>query len=578
VLIVIGLVLLVGLCIRLIRGQGFFPYSTVGRFVLTEFLIGLLTFVTGQTFGQPLLEPWYMAFPLMFPSFLALGSVVAGVLRTGTSKRSEPVPWNGVYTLVTAGTFLALFLGPFSLDRSAFEWLPRRWDNGVPIVITLGAIGLAYMVLRLRSDHLGGGSLLSAIGISLLVLGLADANVQWPDTPYIRRAYSLHDGCTARKAALSAIIEGDEALFPLFKSGKDHQIVYKDGETLGSADCPLDTAEIGKPLLAMGYGSPVHYWEMAGLGKLSDSDFRQAMSGAPFLAVLTNDRAYAASLFDRLRQNDHHWHISGERQIGGGEYAIRLELLSSEPDRSDWRAVAFSAAPENGAELRGTSVEIALASAPGTRSARLTPLAAMLQPNDAITMTLRVKSGEAAIGVLKQDGSSFVQQQIVTGEQVRQIVFQPADWKNLGPIVVDSTTGGGNLVILGIQDQTTHHAVPFTFAPENDAELQTTSLDVALPQAPWGYGVQLRLPSTRARAEGIALTLRVTEGEAGVGILNANGSDFIDRQIVTRSDSDRDIFFKVPDWHAVGPIVIQSTTGGGKVAISSVNLLSGDAQ
>ena len=399
VLVIIGLVSLVGLSIRLIRGQASLPYSTGSRFVLTEFLIGLLVFAVGQSMGQPLLEPWYMAFPLMFPSFLALASVVAGALRIGTPNRSEPVPWNGVCTLVTAGTFLVLFLGPLSLDRSVFEWLPRRWEKGVPIVITLGAIVLAYMVLRLRREHLRGEWLLSVVGISLLVLGLAEANVQWPDTPYIRRAYSLHDGCAARKAALSAIIDGDEALFPLFKNGKDHQIVYEDGETLGPAGCPLATADIGKALLAMGYDSPVPFWEMAGLSGLSARDFRQAMSGVPYLAVLTNDHAFVANLLDRLRQKDRDWHVSSDWQIGSGEYAVRLGLLSSETDPSSWRRlaswrpVAVSAAPENGAELRGTSVEIALASAPGTRSARLTPLAAMLQPNAAITMTLRVKSG-----------------------------------------------------------------------------------------------------------------------------------------------------------------------------------------
>lgn len=570
VLIIVGLFVFAAMLFRGLRRPSATRTFQRYRFVLLEFLLGLLMFAIGQTLGQPLLEPWYMAFPLVIPGFLALGSIIAAILRAGSD---QPMRWNVGLTAGAAAAFIALFLTQESVGSLIFPEYMHGWDNSEPVTVTLVALGLAYAITRLPVGNPIVRRLLILSGSFVLVLGLAHANARWPQGPYLWKAYDYSSDCTARKAAVSAIVAADDTLFPRFTAGRDFEIVYKDGEVLGPSECPLNSYDVGQPLLAMGYGSPVHYWNMSKLLGLPDERFTQVFSGISFLAVLTNDKAYVTHLLDRLRKTDPYWHDAGEQTLDRGNYALKMQLLSSEPDPATWHKAAFSVAPENGAVLRTTAIDIKLASAPDTRSARLTPEAPVLRPGSAITLALRVHAGEAAVGILSADNSRFIQRKVVAARNAAQIItLQVPASDNPGPIVVDSTSGGGDLSILAIHDEESSTAVPFAFMPENDGSVSVQSLDTTLPKAAWGYATQLKVPAANGTAAGVAINLRVVHGEAGIGLLKADGSDFVQRTIVPEGKQDRSIIFHVPDWSTMGPLVIQSIGGGGEVAVSSVNL------
>jgi hypothetical protein len=560
-------------CVRAVRGTARFAVPAKHRHGLMEFMLGLLAFALVQSIGHPVLQPIYMAFPLLVPSFLALGSVIACLPWAGSWQRPAPMPWNAVATLAAAGLFLALFSGAGRHLGLVLPNPPWLWTNAPPIILTLVAFGVAATLCLWPTGRSGRRPLLTLGAVAVVVFGLAQANAQWPDQPMLRRAYHPGDACKARAAAITAIADSDEILFPLFRQGKDFELVFKFGEQLGGADCPLNMQDIGGPLSAMGYGTPMRIFKEEDFVALPDTEFTRRADASSYLAVLSNDDGFVASLLGRLRQISPAWHELGGERVGQGAYAVQLRLLSAEPAPAEWHAVAIEAGTPGDTTLTTTRIDITLAPAPASRSARLSPRGGILRGDDPITVTLRATGADAVIGVLNAAGSEVTARRVIAGDGTsRQITLRVPDWGEAGPIVVCSTQGGGEVAILRMRDAR-GATIPFAYAADNGARLRVWSFDVGLPTVPWHDATELKLPPDGVRSGGVAMTARATRGEVAVGLLTKDRSDFIKLWILRKGDTERDIFFTVADWASVGPIVIASTIGGSALRVSSINLL-----
>jgi mannose-6-phosphate isomerase-like protein (cupin superfamily) len=88
-----------------------------------------------------------------------------------------------------------------------------------------------------------------------------------------------------------------------------------------------------------------------------------------------------------------------------------------------------------------------------------------------------------------------------------------------------------------------------------DASVGT--IHVVTPDQPWAYGAQLGLPKLDGKGLDFVLeiTVTVTKGELGLGLLNSSGTDFIHRQKLCSDGKTRVVQFTIPDLHEIGSIV-----------------------
>jgi mannose-6-phosphate isomerase-like protein (cupin superfamily) len=86
------------------------------------------------------------------------------------------------------------------------------------------------------------------------------------------------------------------------------------------------------------------------------------------------------------------------------------------------------------------------------------------------------------------------------------------------------------------------------------------TINLVTPDQAWAYGAELGLPELNGKGFDLVLeiTVTVTKGELGIGVLNSSGSDFIHRQKLCSDGKTRVVQFKISDFDEIGHIVAQT--------------------
>jgi hypothetical protein len=290
------------------------------------FLISLGFFAVFQSIGHPLLEPAYMAFPLLLPTMFALAALARIALAPAGG---VPLPeWKGPWSLAGAVTFAGLFV----LQAAH----PMRWHLGLlkhhdyilglmPIVIGFLAVWAAMRIAKAPWPPAARGRLAGAVAAGLLVLVLAETNAEWP---YVdRTAYSYRNGCHVRQAIFSLVVEADRMLFPRVRVAS-LPLAYRAGETISLGGCAVPIADVARPVSNLGYGLVMPYYgPTEALARLPDDVVDRVARKQSQMAIITRDDGFRDGLLGRLRERGPEWHIASDRPLGEGTDA-RLIVLS----------------------------------------------------------------------------------------------------------------------------------------------------------------------------------------------------------------------------------------------------------
>ena len=128
-------------------------------------------------------------------------------------------------------------------------------------------------------------------------------------------------------------------------------------------------------------------------------------------------------------------------------------IVPNEPELSACQSLKFQTVPENDAkitELLSGEVQITLPRTPWTYVARLAPSVPLPGQAGVMVVGIRVVSGSAAVGVLKQDGSDFLTRKMIhAGPEPVDVHLKLADWRLAGPLLVETAAevGGGEVIV-----------------------------------------------------------------------------------------------------------------------------------
>jgi glycosyltransferase involved in cell wall biosynthesis len=140
----------------------------------------------------------------------------------------------------------------------------------------------------------------------------------------------------------------------------------------------------------------------------------------------------------------------------------------------------------------------------------------------------------------------------------RRLVFpSPGVWTRAetGHAVGQATLDAGSSIELNLAEFAPGAG---TIAPAEDGAVRITTA-----ATPWAYAAVLALPAAARAAHGgapgfLRIHVSVSDGPVGFGVMNRNGTTFLDRRFVTASRHAIDLFLTVPAVLDAGDIVVQT--------------------
>jgi hypothetical protein len=285
------------------------------------FLVSLIVFVLLQTSGHPLLQPTYMAYPLLIPTMFCVAALLDITLVPATPENGQR--WNDVASLTTCASFAAIFILLSALPAPTRQILPYDGLLGI-LPITLSFV-IAGLMLHLPSRP---ARWLTGAATGLLVVALAGTNGEWPSDPTRREAYSYREACRLRQPTFEMIISADRFLYPLVRAGNYVPLAYRSGETIKINGCDLPLTEVARPLASMGYDVVMPYWKMEATPELPDDVVEKTARERTMISVITRDAAYRERLLQRLRARVPDWHLQSQSPIGDRATGATISVLS----------------------------------------------------------------------------------------------------------------------------------------------------------------------------------------------------------------------------------------------------------
>lgn len=252
--------ILIGLWIiqNFIKGKSFNLTQDISlkNQILLEFSLSFFLFFIFQSIGHPVLQPYYMAYPLYLPSFLALSVLLDHFIRTTNEEYHVILPFPTLIRL----TFFIIFLTIFTLLMTGILtfniWNINKtfgkWQTGFTLSIDLVLCLLIIFISRITGPTKKQESLRLLSLYFLILLFLAFNNSRFP-------AYSYsHLECNSAQEMYKLINKIDSKFFPFFKSGKNIKIIFNDHERMmWTNGCTIGVANLGNALDAMGYNGEI---------------------------------------------------------------------------------------------------------------------------------------------------------------------------------------------------------------------------------------------------------------------------------------------------------------------------------
>ncbi|HZQ01775.1 MAG TPA: hypothetical protein VE999_12045 [Gemmataceae bacterium] len=298
----------------MVAATAFFGYvfkvaiPKIHKQVIGIFLVSLAVYAVMQSTGHPLLQPYYMAFPLLIPTLLAMAAVL--VVLFEPDGQGARIAWGGTASIATctlfAGLFIILSADPGSWHFGTF----RSYDGLFGMLPILGAFLVLWPIRHFAPKRM------IAPAIAFVVGAMAATNAEWPSDPAYREAYSFKEQCRMRQPTFSLIMEADRFLFSRVQAGNYVPLVYRSSETLQIDGCYVPLAEVARPLASMGYDVVMPYWKMEATPALPDDVVDETARERTMIAVITRDDAYRDSVLSRFRQRGPGWHIDGDTLLG----------------------------------------------------------------------------------------------------------------------------------------------------------------------------------------------------------------------------------------------------------------------
>lgn len=303
--------------------------------VYLGFLASVGIFIFFQELGHPMLQPYYMAFPLVIPTFFALSALIYRVMLP---YGNITLKWSFLHSLISSIIFLIIFLqmalGAIQLPQNLFSWLPEVWKNGKPMVILmvslLGAILLTYLK---QKDFLIHKINIGHLVVLLLLLGFSTANAEWPpsqtpSTKWYELGVFFRGQCHYGKDVSRVVNTVDKFLFPYFERGKILKIVYDGNERLEWAPkCTFFVHTIGNALVGTGYDNIMPWVNMQSTSNIPVKYLDSISFGQDVLAVLSNNLKFTRKLLSHLQKKDSHWSILDERVIQTPRFKLNLTII-----------------------------------------------------------------------------------------------------------------------------------------------------------------------------------------------------------------------------------------------------------
>ena len=465
----LGLILLFSIIALIRRRLGGRRMTPVLVAINVEYITSVAFASLLQTLGHPILQPGYMAFSLNFPMFLSLTGLISYALPQGSQKTprlNSPILVTTLAALA-ACAFVAQVSGRLTIPDSYFEWGPPRWENKIPILLAMVALGGGAMLSRIRLPSLEGRMLGGAACFAWIAMILGQLNADWPDRTNPWNAYAFGSNCFERQSIFSAVIDADKLLYPLQRSGRHVIVWYNAEEQHGpSESCKLGAMEVGRPLFAMGYSPELHYWDVEASRVMPKDVINELDSGRDAVVVISSNKEYVTQLLGRLQQHDGRWHESANYTVGRYDIAFGMHLFSGEtaaPSASapglqsstvSQQPVAFHAQAENGSTIQrrelSARIEIHLPRRPWAYGARVAFALPTGAKSGTLFLDLRLTTGTAAVGVLNHTGTDFLARRILhTTSGSQTVALEIADWSLAGPIIVESadSADGGDIML-----------------------------------------------------------------------------------------------------------------------------------
>jgi hypothetical protein len=178
------------------------------------------------------------------------------------------------------------------------------------------------------------------------------------------------------------------------------------------------------------------------------------------------------------------------------------------------------------------------------------------------------------MGVLSSDGSAFLDRQELSAreERTRHVILGIPHLGNSSDIVFMGSSSGAGRVRVEALSLVLYSTIPrngllsvdlplsdFTTVGAGNVRSGRATVDV--PPVAGAYGAQLALPSgLRLVYPGdpalITIRLRTIRGAAGIGVLNQDGSAFLDMQALSQSDKMQMVYLGVDNLAEASSIVV----------------------
>ncbi len=240
--------------LNFIKGKPFarFQDFSFKKQILLEFFLAFFLFFIFQSLGHPVLQPYYMAYPLYLPSFLALTVLIDLVIWIPDEEYPVSLLYQTLIKLIIFIIFLIIFLilitNKFSLDTWSTKIFFDTRQTGYILVIDL-ILCLSAMIIATTTrttNKLNSVKLISTY--ILILLFFAFNNSRFP-------AYSYsHLNCNSAQELYKFVNKIDSIFFPIFKSGRNIRIIFNDHERIISPNgCSIGIANLGYALDSMGY-------------------------------------------------------------------------------------------------------------------------------------------------------------------------------------------------------------------------------------------------------------------------------------------------------------------------------------
>lgn len=303
-------------------------FASAAACAMLEYVVSLVPFAAGQTEGQELLQPFYMAMPLAMPMLLAFAALIAVGIRTdqSTEARTDPQATR-ITTLLTVFAALAFgiqFVGRLTIDPHAFDWVPPALLALPPMLVIFGGFLLVVLINKLAAPR--GRAVASFL---VLAVALGQANALWPMKVADRAPYDYRSTCRSHHALLAAVAGADDLLFPQLLAGRQVVLWYQAKEASGPADCQLETSDLGGPLFAMGYGALAHFWDPDSSPSIPQGIQDHLTAGRDVVVLISNDDAYVSGIVARMHRSDPSWNESAVHTVGSNGITFKLHVISA---------------------------------------------------------------------------------------------------------------------------------------------------------------------------------------------------------------------------------------------------------